>query len=74
MKLCDSNPIIFSPSSAAPHLHEHVGENLQDHVRARSRIGFVLASLDEERPAGVDCQHEEGEYHAEQLHVGHPSG
>ena len=31
-------------------------------------------SLDEERPAGVDRQREEGEEHAEQLDIGHPPG
>ena len=41
-------------------------------MKVRSRVGFVLPSLDEERPAGVDRQGEEGEEHAEQLDIGHP--
>ena len=43
-------------------------------MKVRSRVGFVLPSLDEERPAGVDRQGEEGEEHAEQLDIGHPPG
>ena len=43
-------------------------------MRIGSRVGFVLPSLDEERPAGVDRQGEEGEEHAEQLDIGDPPG
>ena len=43
-------------------------------MKVRSRVGFVLPSLDEERPAGVDCQCEEGEEYTEQLHIGNSSG
>ena len=43
-------------------------------MKARSGVGFVLPSLDEERPAGVDRQGEEGEEHAEQLDIGDPPG
>ena len=58
--------------SQCPYLYQHEGEDLQDHVRIWSRVSFVLPSLDVERPAGVDCQREEGEEHAEQLDVGYP--
>ena len=58
----------------ALYLHQHVGEDLEDHMRTRSRVGFVLPSLNEERPAGVYRQGEEGEHHAEQLDVGHTPG
>ena len=43
-------------------------------MKVWSRVGFVLPSLDEERPAGVDRQGEEGEEHAEQLDIGDPPG
>ena len=43
-------------------------------MRIWSGVGFVLPSLDEERPAGVDRQGEQGEEHAEQLEVGDPPG
>ena len=39
-----------------------------------SRVCFVVPSLNEECSAGVDCQGEEREEHAEQLDVGNPSG
>ena len=67
--LSDSN----LASVIALYLHQHEGEDLEDHVKIWSRVGFVLPSLDEERPAGVDRQGEEGEEHAEQLDIGHPS-
>ena len=57
-----------------PYLEHHVGEDFQDHVKIWSRVSLVLPSLDEERPAGVDRQGEEGEEHAEQLDIGDPPG
>ena len=43
-------------------------------MKIGSRVNLVLPSLDEERPAGIDRQGEEGEEHAEQLDIGHPPG
>ena len=64
----------FNSVFLVSYLHQHEREDLQDHVKVWSRVGFVLPSLDEERPAGVDRQGEEGEEHAEQLDIGDPPG